>query len=151
MSLLEEGIEEPLRSDEESLVKESDVGNNRLHERIKAVRSEVVNAISFLSVLLTLQAGFWFELAGILVFLLDCYFIYHQWMLRTHMELPTKLKALLPQKLERLDDLICDLPQSLWVVGYLLWVQFSVLGFICAVHSVFSIVEDLTKTTNRNL
>jgi len=44
-----------------------------------------------------------------------------------------------------LDDLLSDLPQSIWVVGYLFNYEFSMIALTCATHSMFSIMEGLFR------
>lgn len=117
------------------------LSSDQLHKRLSHVRSEVMNAISFLSVLLKNPSSVVFYGIGWFVFLLDLYFIYLQWNLRTHVELPFQIQV----SIHHLDDLISDLPQAIWILLYLVFYDWSVLGLICAVHSVLRILEDLSR------
>ena len=67
-----------------------------LSKRIRAVRSEVINSMSFFGILHTAfsDVGFAsigsgiFLLTGVVIFVIDCYFIYCQWMLKTNHAIP---------------------------------------------------------------
>jgi hypothetical protein len=152
-----------LQAEEESLVtimaeatgSTSTMSSMLISKRIRAVRSEVINALSFLSVVLTLHKeeapSVWVNLffaSGLLILLIDCYFIHCQWMLKTNHGLPILCTTILRQrsrKVQALDDLLSDLPQSIWVLCYLVSFKFSLIAVVCALHSTFSIAEGIFK------
>lgn len=113
-------------------------------QRIKAVRGEVINFLSFLSVVWTLwedeksHMATLFVLTGVIILVIDCYFIRCQWKLQSH-------RALLGTrcKMTSLDDLMSDLPQTIWVLAYVINFKFSLIAIVCALHSGFSILEDV--------
>jgi len=120
-------------------------------QRVRAVRGEIINALSFLSVLSTLWQDeglasigeVFFLIIGWGILAIDAYFIYCQWNLQHHHPLPY-LKRM---PLAALDDLVSDLPQTLWILWYIVFHKFSLIAMVCAVHSFFSIVEGLVKVT----
>jgi hypothetical protein len=139
-------------------------------QRIRAVRSEVINALSFLSVISSLfyEGSFsitWllFLMTGIVILTIDCYFIYCQWMLKTNHAIPVVCRGIMAAKpgngsdddndedkrtrssVSALDDLLSDLPQSIWVLGYLITFKFSLIAMVCALHSSFSLLEGLFR------
>lgn len=126
---------------------------NVLAQRIRAVRSEVINALSFLSVVMTLhrEEQFSFKyvvflITGALIILIDCYFIHCQWTLKTNHAIPFRCflnKTQTPNaaSIGALDDLLSDLPQTVWVVCYLTTFKFSLIAMVCTLHSAFSILE----------
>jgi hypothetical protein len=133
-------------------------------QRIRAVRSEVINALSFLSVVSSLfyEGSFsitWilFLITGIVILTIDCYFIYCQWMLKTNHAIPVVCRGIMATKagsddddkrrpsVGALDDLLSDLPQSIWVLSYLITFKFSLIAMVCALHSSFSLLEGLFR------
>ena len=117
-------------------------------QRIRAIRPEVINSLSFLGVVLSLyEEGessflkFIFMLAGGLIFCLDVYFTYCQWNLRTTHAIP----CFKSQSTQALDDLLSDLPQCIWVLLYVWNFKFSLISMVCGVHSAFSLIEDIAK------
>jgi hypothetical protein len=115
-----------------------------IKKRIKAVRGEVINFLSFLSVVWTLwedessTKATIFILSGIMILMIDGYFIRCQWNFKSNRAiLGTRCKT------ASLDDLLSDLPQTLWVLGYVTNFKFSIIAIVCALHSGFSILEDL--------
>lgn len=117
-------------------------------QRIRAIRPEVINSLSFLSVVLSLyEEGessflkFIFLLTGCIIFGLDVYFIYCQWHLKTTHAIP----CFKGQSTQALDDLLSDLPQCIWVLLYLWNFKFSLISMVCGVHSAFSLIEDIAK------
>jgi hypothetical protein len=137
-------------------------------QRIRAVRSEVINALSFLSVVSSLfyEGSFsitWllFLMTGIVILAIDCYFIHCQWMLKTNHAIPVVCRGIMAAKpgdgsddndedktrssVSVLDDLLSDLPQSIWVLGYLITFKFSLIAMVCALHSSFSLLEGFFK------
>jgi hypothetical protein len=134
-------------------------------QRIRAVRSEVINALSFLSVVSSLfyEGSFsitWiiFLLTGIVILTIDCYFIHCQWMLKTNHAIPVVCRGIMSAKpgtdddddktrssVSALDDLLSDLPQSIWVLCYLITFKFSLIAMVCALHSSFSLLEGMFR------
>jgi hypothetical protein len=136
-------------------------------QRIRAVKSEVINALSFLSVILSLfeeQAvsisWFFFLMTGVIILAIDCYFIHCQWMLKTSHAIPVVCRGVLTSStkpggtdnddktkssVSALDDLLSDLPQSIWVLCYLVMFKFSLIAMVCALHSAFSLLEGLFR------
>mmetsp|Transcript_9673 Transcript_9673/g.26337 ORF Transcript_9673/g.26337 Transcript_9673/m.26337 type:complete len:240 (-) Transcript_9673:402-1121(-) len=156
-----------------------------LSQRIKAIRPEVINCLSFTGVFCKLLRNpersmnrTLFLFTGAIIILIDLYFTYCQWMLQTSHSIPvlsTKHLAAGHRRLlnsrskddsssslastvsfasirwsssmntDVLDDLLSDLPQSIWVVGYLFNYEFSMIALTCATHSMFSIMEGLFR------
>jgi hypothetical protein len=134
-------------------------------QRIRAVRSEVINALSFLSVVSSLfyEGSFsipWilFLMTGIVILTIDCYFIHCQWMLKTNHAIPVVCRGIISAKpgsdsdddktrpsVSALDDLLSDLPQSIWVLCYLITFKFSLIAMVCALHSSFSLLEGMFR------
>lgn len=116
-----------------------------LKHRIKAVRGEIINFLSFLSIVWTL----WddessllsriFVLTGILILGIDGYFIRCQWTFQPSRAIFCGVRC----STGALDDLLSDLPQVVWVFGYIFNFKFSIIAIVCALHSAFSILEDL--------
>jgi hypothetical protein len=141
-----------------------------MSQRIRAVRSEVINALSFLSVISSLfyEGSFsitWllFLMTGIVILTIDCYFIHCQWMLKTNHAIPVVCRGIMSAKpvgsdednddktrssVSALDDLLSDLPQSIWVLCYLIMFKFSLIAMVCALHSSFSLLEGLFRLQN---
>lgn len=44
-----------------------------------------------------------------------------------------------------LDDLLSDLPQSIWVLCYLITFKFSLIAVVCALLSSFSLLEGIFR------
>ena len=127
-----------------------------LVQRLRAVRSEIINALSFLSILLTLReeqelsvSCFLFLLSGFLILLIDCYFIHCQWSLQKNHALPLVCTSCCNSPTTRsvgaLDDILSDLPQTVWVLCYLFTFKFSFIAMVCTLHSMFSLLEGVLK------
>jgi len=128
------------------------VMTNTTSQRIKAVRPEVINALSFLSVIATLYdeqeyslIKAVFILTGICILAIDCYFIHCQWNLKTSHAIPVLCTGIVSRRIGALDDLLSDLPQSIWVLCYLLTFKFSLIAMVCALHSSFSMLEGMYR------
>jgi hypothetical protein len=143
-------------------------------QRIRAVEPEVINALSFLSVILTLfeeQAvsisWIFFLTTGVIILVIDCYFIHCQWMLKTNHAIPVVCRGVMTttktagndnddktkSSVSAMDDLLSDLPQSIWVLFYLVTFKFSLIAMVCGLHSAFSLSEGLFRLDlgkNRN-
>lgn len=125
----------------------------KMSERIRAVRPEVINFLSFLSVVWALLleenmgAGtILFGVTGICILIIDVYFIHNQWLLQKNHRLPLlSCSWTRGRKVDELDDLLSDLPQSIWVLCYLVSYKFSLIAMVCALHSTFAVVEGLFK------
>jgi hypothetical protein len=165
---------DPLAEESSSLLGDADAVNASIvmpavttSQRIHAVKPEVINALSFLSVLRSLYYEHavsitWklFLITGIVILTIDCYFIHCQWMLKTNHAIPVVCRGVMTTKgppgneandnkarpsVNALDDLLSDLPQSIWVLGYLGTFKFSLVAMVCALHSAFSLLEGLFK------
>lgn len=115
-------------------------------QRIRAVRPEVINALSFLSVVWTLfdEEGPSFRktlfiLTGICILLIDFFLFTANGISRRIMPFLSKRST------EALDDLLSDLPQSFWILLYNWNFKFSLIALVCGLHSAFSIMEDVAK------
>jgi len=131
--------------------------SKRTSKRIRAVRSEVINFLSFLSVVWTLfkeesmslTCGL-FLVTGLIILVIDAYFIYCQWQLKKSHAIPVICTGVVPaprrlRNVNALDDLLSDLPQSIWVLAYLNTFKFSLIAMVCALHSAFSLLEGVFK------
>ena len=139
-----------------------------IKQRVKAVRGEVINALSFLSVVWSLhdeESGTLatvFVVIGLGILIIDCYFIYCQWMMmKNHAIYPCKQLAFLCNRnrknsssrstssnvsvvnINSMDDLLSDLPQVIWLLGYIYNFKPSLIATICATNSGLALLEDL--------
>jgi hypothetical protein len=107
-----------------------------LKRRIRAVRPEVINALSFASVVWTLHdeqprsaLKSLFLLSALVILSIDLYFIRCEWQLKQHRAIPFLRQFY--QKAHMVgfwDDLLSDLPQSIWVLLYLGTFKFSFIA-----------------------
>mmetsp|Transcript_26753 Transcript_26753/g.39577 ORF Transcript_26753/g.39577 Transcript_26753/m.39577 type:complete len:152 (-) Transcript_26753:1788-2243(-) len=118
----------------------------KISQRISAVRGEVINFLTFLSVVWELwdenEPSFitsFFVVIGILLLIIDSYFIHCQWNLQRSRSCACFVNC----SVGTLDDLISDLPQTLWLISYFWYYKFSPIAIACSLHSTFSIFENL--------
>ena len=139
--------------DEAPLIEMESRSGPLLSTRIRAVRPEVINFLSFLSVVSTFWmeevssiVKFLFLTTGLLILTIDAYFIHCQWSLQKSHAIPFLSKTSGSRSsTNALDDLLSDLPQSLWMLLYLFGFNFSLIAMVCALQSRFSVVEDVWR------
>eukprot|EP00051_Salpingoeca_urceolata_P015659 m.204415 g.204415 ORF g.204415 m.204415 type:complete len:180 (-) comp18469_c1_seq1:41-580(-) len=140
---------------------------HHIKKRWPFVRDEANNLVSFVAVVYEYYASnhplSWFFALGVLLVFADVIFLWGQIVKRSGtsssvlprakgvpsvaaMETIRKAKFhfLRLSHMDWLDDLLSDLPQSLWIAYYCKFYSFSTLGAVNAVYAASRILEDIT-------